>query len=674
MQKVDKDMLKNNSVLIKCLNCYFENSLYLSDTRKVLILLLLSLLSYYATFAQTLNSNQIDSLPVNVKLLGKNINTEYSEFNAIQIEDSILFFSALRPVSKSGFRSLANLEYRTVIYSTEIRVSGFQETEEISRKINRKNTHNANIALDRENNRAFFTRCYDETGHFECDIMAVYYDNGRWKRPFKLPNNINIEGYTSTQPHYSKLGDYGVLYFVSDRPGGFGGMDIWYSIESETGFSEPVNCGSIINTPGNEVTPFYDTARDKLFFSSDYHPGSGGYDIFNAEGGLASWRNVENVGIPINSPYNDYYYTINTNDSNGYFVSNRPITPESEDTCCNNIYRYEWIPKELPVEIVEVDEPEEPEEPNIQEKAMRLLPIILFFDNDRPDPATMSITSSIDYKTSLDQYMERLSVYKKEYSAGLDPEAAKQATKDIENFFQNYVNEGYKKLQMLTDYLLEDLNNGNTVQLLVSGYCSPLSTTEYNINLARRRINSLIKYLENFNNGALTPYLNKTAENNAELIIFEDPVGKEMASPFVSDNPHDKRNSVYSRAAAFERRVEIAVYVSHKPDEMILLSELPTFEIPNDTVNVGKLKKGERKVVTVDYTNNGHSELLIRRVVFNKLKLSVEWSNEPLLPKNKGRIIVLVNPGKRKGEFMENITIESNLPYNKTITIVGYVE
>ncbi|MFO7722924.1 MAG: hypothetical protein R6V49_06840, partial [Bacteroidales bacterium] len=300
----------------------------------------------------------LDSAQVRINHLGRTINTPYSEFGAFQLNDSLLFFSALRPLSASDFQSFAGLDYKSTIYASEIKVSGYREGEEISSKINRKNTHNANLSIDAEGRRAFYSRCDDIAGgRMECNIMVAGYEKGKFRKGEKLAGRVNLEGYSNTQPHFVKFGDVGVLYFVSNRPGGFGEMDIWYSVENSGVFTEPVNCGSIVNSRGNEVTPFYDSVRQKLFFSSDWHHGYGGYDVFSAKGGFASWEELTNLGMPVNSPANDYYYSVNPGDSNGYFTSNRQGSLHLRgETCCNDVYAYEWEPeviRELPPDLPE---------------------------------------------------------------------------------------------------------------------------------------------------------------------------------------------------------------------------------------------------------------------------------------------------------------------------------
>jgi len=89
-----------------------------------------------------------------------------------------------------------------------------------------------------------------------------------------------------------------------------------------------------------------------------------------------------------------------------------------------------------------------------------------------------------------------------------------------------------------------------------------LHTSEYNINLSKRRISSLKNYLLKINNGELSTYIEGTNPSGGKLKIIEEPMGKELASPYVSDNPQDVQKSIYSIAAAHERRAQISSYIS----------------------------------------------------------------------------------------------------------------
>ena len=120
------------------------------------------------------------------------------------------------------------------------------------------------------------------------------------------------------------------LYFSSDKPGGYGGYDIYVSYRTATGWTLPQNLGHPINSPGNEMTPFVD-ANGRLYFSSDWHHGFGGMDIFTANRYSYGWGNVENMGNQVNSPGDDMYFVFNPKQREGYFSSNRTGGRGNED-------------------------------------------------------------------------------------------------------------------------------------------------------------------------------------------------------------------------------------------------------------------------------------------------------------------------------------------------------
>ena len=122
---------------------------------------------------------------------------------------------------------------------------------------------------------------------------------------------------------YWKIVTTSILYFISDRPGGFGSSDIWKISITKDGFGKPVNLGADINTDGRENFIFI-TSNNELYFSSDGRPGLGGLDIYATkilkDGNFSS---VQNVGTPINTQYDDFGYIVNQQTKKGYFSSNR---------------------------------------------------------------------------------------------------------------------------------------------------------------------------------------------------------------------------------------------------------------------------------------------------------------------------------------------------------------
>lgn len=111
------------------------------------------------------------------------------------------------------------------------------------------------------------------------------------------------------------------LYFASDRPGGQGGFDLYKSEKTDNGWSSPINLGDAINTSGNEITPFLD--GQNLFFSSDFHQGFGGYDVFRAEKTGSEWKTIYHLGSAVNTSADDYSFIFKANENVGFLTSNR---------------------------------------------------------------------------------------------------------------------------------------------------------------------------------------------------------------------------------------------------------------------------------------------------------------------------------------------------------------
>ena len=496
-----------------------------------------------------------DTLPVKVSPLPGFVNTQYSEYNGILFSDSTFFFSSLRNESEEDYGNLFEAYWSTWIYSSKLTVGGYSKPVPLPIAINNPKYFNCNFTFNRERTAIFFSRSpVVNSTDLRCEIWKSEKVRGKWQKAEVLNHRINLPGCNTTQPFFVEHSDLAILYFVSDRPKGFGGMDIWYSVYKDGRFGDPINLGSLINTPGNEVTPFYDTIEKILYFSSDRHLGIGGYDIFYSKGSMSDWTYPTNMGVPFNSERNDIYFTQNNFNHNGFFSSNRPTKKSlPDDTCCHDIFYYEWIgykPQPTSSDTTLADTV------TVIEKIKMILPLTLFFQNDEPDPKSLSYDTRQNYQNTLSDYISIKDLYKSEYSKGLKEGEKKEAEEIIERFFKDSVERGFVKLEMLSGYLLQELTSGRSVTLTVSGYASPLHDADYNLRLSARRIASLRNYLMEYKDGIFMPFINENASN--KLILKAVPYGSnEAISKHVSGNINDKRNSVYSIAASLERKIQI---------------------------------------------------------------------------------------------------------------------
>ena len=185
------------------------------------------------------------------------------------------------------------------------------------------NEGGATLTID--NRFLFYTLCKytKDMRYYNCDICYSEFKNGVWTEIQSMSNNVNLSNTWDSQPSITSDGK--TLYFVSDREGGYGGYDIYRTHkDNKDEWSIPENLGIVINTRGNEKSPFIHTDSQTLYFSSDGLMGLGGYDIFYSklkENG--SWSEPENIGYPINSYDDDLGFFVSTDGHYGYFASNK---------------------------------------------------------------------------------------------------------------------------------------------------------------------------------------------------------------------------------------------------------------------------------------------------------------------------------------------------------------
>lgn len=217
--------------------------------------------------------------------------------------------------------------------------------------INVPRKHTAHTAFSLDGRRIYFTVCEYEKGlKIRC---GIYYrekqEDGSWGKARPVTGNINVSGASSTNPSigYDEKRKRELLYFASDRPGGQGGMDVWYaSMDKDGNPAEPVNF-SYVNTPEDEITPFYDNRFRVFYFSSKAHRNLGGFDIFEVKKIGEDWGEIKNVGLPINTSYDETHFTVDKTGDFAHYASNHPDQvvhdPQDRDirTCCSDIYNVE---------------------------------------------------------------------------------------------------------------------------------------------------------------------------------------------------------------------------------------------------------------------------------------------------------------------------------------------
>lgn len=193
-----------------------------------------------------------------------------------------------------------------------------------------------------DGNTLYLTRWSTKNGQKAAAIYMSTRKGSNWDEPKAMGINVNVEGYNSMQPFVTADGKF--LLFSSNRPGGMGKNDLWYCPLDKGSAGAAKNMGTNINTRDDEQAPFYDNEKKALIFSTDGRIGLGGLDFFVSDGDFSSWATPKNLGMPLNSPKDDVYYSAVDNEhplAAGYISSDR------ESVCCLEVFTIKKISKTI---------------------------------------------------------------------------------------------------------------------------------------------------------------------------------------------------------------------------------------------------------------------------------------------------------------------------------------
>lgn len=264
------------------------------------------------------------------------INTKHLDYCAVPYGNGVMFTSAR---GGNGVfvcdQDLVSGSYSDLYFAKEDAEGRFFFPEMVRGDINGKYhdgaptfTPDAKTMIFSRNNR----NGQGKTGLIDLKIYAANLKNGYWEEAKEL--SFNSEDFSSCHPTLSADGN--LLYFSSNRPGGYGGMDIYVSKKEGENWGQPINLGANVNTQGDEIFPFV-TASNNLYFSSNGRPGMGGLDIFSVMMlGLEATEALR-LPVPINSTSDDFAFTSNKSEFRGYLTSNRPGGKGQDD-----IYRWDF--------------------------------------------------------------------------------------------------------------------------------------------------------------------------------------------------------------------------------------------------------------------------------------------------------------------------------------------
>lgn len=363
------------------------------------------------------------------------------------------------------------------------------------------------ICMTADGKTIYYTACGRADSYGSCDIYKSDYVNDVWTKPTNLGPEINGKSWES-QPSISPDGKR--LYFVSNRDGGFGNRDIWFSEKDKYGeWSYPSNCGSHINTPADEMSPFIHWDNNHFYFASKGHPGIGGYDLFISTHLQEEKRftKPKNLQFPINTPLDDNGLVIEQNGKSAYYISE-----QIRDSVLNHdIFSIELLPEfrslsthYLFAHVVDYNT-DKPIDANIEIKRLSDLTTV----HNAPTAYGrffVCLDSDEDYAVFIEKngylyFSEHLKQPEEESKKWLETFKLKPLEKgsliQLNNMFFDFDSEQLKETSKPeVNRIVELLKQNKDLKVAIVGHTDDLGNDTYNLSLSKNRAITIKKALE----------------------------------------------------------------------------------------------------------------------------------------------------------------------------------
>ena len=274
---------------------------------------------------------------IKVENAGRGVNSSNQEYSPSIGADGNLYYAGF---GKNGYVMEEGEKAASIrVFSAAAAEDGsYGKGAPLPKAINRAGYQTANVAVSPDGNAMLFVRAkLQGAADVESKIYYAAKQSGdRWGGVEEV-RGVN-GAYLAKHPAFGELFGKEVMFFVSDMDGGQGGLDIYYAEKLGEGqYDRPVNLGATVNTPYDDVTPFYNEGT--LYFSTEGRPTLGGFDVFRSDWSGDAWSEPVNMGKGFNSSLDDRYFGLDASGKRGVVASNRPPTRSVKSkTCCDDVF------------------------------------------------------------------------------------------------------------------------------------------------------------------------------------------------------------------------------------------------------------------------------------------------------------------------------------------------
>lgn len=453
------------------------------------------------TFIEYSLNNPVEFKPKN---MGENINTKYDEYlPTLTADEQTFIFTRLIP---DTIDFGLNIQMVEDFFETN-KVNGeWEKAKKMSQPFNSMENEGA-LSISPDGRTAYFTRCNSKDGYGSCDLYLSEKIGSRWTEPKNMGAVVNSSGWDS-QPTIASDGR--TLFFVSNRRGGKGKNDIWYTYKKDDGkWMKPVSLDSTINTPGNEMYPFIHPSNTTLYFSSDYHLGMGGFDIFYANIVNGHFTPPQNIGYPVNTSANETSFIVSPSGKKAIFS-----TFLKDGFGGKELYEFDLYKKAQPTPVVYMKGKtfdkftNQPLVVNFEVKDLNKNRLIASSTSD-PKTGEYLVVLPLGADYALNAWTDGYLFYSENFKL-TDTNKSNSYKKDIyltpiiegesvvlnNIFFETNSAELLPSSQSELNTLIELLEKNKNITIEISGHTDNVGTLEYNLELSTKRANSVKSYLE----------------------------------------------------------------------------------------------------------------------------------------------------------------------------------